>query len=121
DAEWQELAIDPSDPVGLSKALASVRETIDVDTERATLLGMYDPDDDASPVRPGTDGLIEVPRWRHAIVNYPHPLLELGLVIVDTPGLNAIGAEPELTLKLIPGSDAVLFVLAADAGVTRTD
>src|SRR5690606_19033587 len=107
--------------VGLSKALASVRETIDVDTERATLLGMYDPDDDASPVRPGTDGLIEVPRWRHAIVNYPHPLLELGLVIVDTPGLNAIGAEPELTLKLIPGSDAVLFVLAADAGVTRTD
>jgi hypothetical protein len=121
EAEWREVTIDPSDPVGLSRALASVRETIDVDVEQATLLGMYDPDDDASPVRPGTDGRIEVPRWRHAIVNYPHPLLELGLVIVDTPGLNAIGAEPELTLKLIPGSDAVLFVLAADAGVTRTD
>ena len=55
------------------------------------------------------------------MVNIPHPLLELGLVIIDTPGLNAIGSEPELTLNLIPSAHAVLFVLAADAGVTRTD
>jgi hypothetical protein len=32
-----------------------------------------------------------------------------------------VGAEPELTFDLIPGAHAVLFVLAADAGVTRTD
>ena len=121
DSEWRELPIDQADPVGLAHALASVRETIEVDVAQATLLGMFDADDAASPVRPDQHGRIEVPRWRHAIVNYPHPLLELGLVIIDTPGLNAIGAEPELTLKLIPGADAVLFVLAADAGVTRTD
>lgn len=121
DSEWHELPIDPTDPVGLSRALASVRETIQVDAAHAALLGLYDQSDQDSPVRPDSEGRIEVPRWRHAIVNYPHPLLELGLVVVDTPGLNAIGAEPELTLKLIPGSDAVLFVLAADAGVTRTD
>ena len=121
DAEWRELPIDPADPVGLGKALASVRETIEVDPEHATLLGLYDADDPDCPVVPDAAGMIEVPRWRHAIVNYPHPLLELGLVVVDTPGLNAIGAEPDLTLKLIPGADAVLFVLAADAGVTRTD
>ena len=121
DSEWTEFPIDPADPVGLSKALASVRETIDVNVAQATLLGVYDEDDPNSAIRPDSGGRIEVPRWRHAIVNYPHPLLELGLVVIDTPGLNAIGAEPELTLKLIPGSDAVLFVLAADAGVTRTD
>jgi hypothetical protein len=40
-------------------------------------------------------------------------------VVIDTPGLNAIGAEPELTLGLLPSAHAVVFVLAADTGVTR--
>ena len=42
-------------------------------------------------------------------------------MILDTPGLNAIGTEPELTLNLLPNAHAVLFILAADAGVTKTD
>jgi phage shock protein A len=42
-------------------------------------------------------------------------------VILDTPGLNAIGTEPELTLNLLPNAHAVLFILAADSGVTKTD
>jgi uncharacterized coiled-coil DUF342 family protein len=42
-------------------------------------------------------------------------------VILDTPGLNAIGTEPELTLSLLPNAHAVLFLLAADTGVTKTD
>jgi hypothetical protein len=62
-----------------------------------------------------------VPAWRHAVINFPHPLLKQGLVILDTPGLNAIGTEPELTLSLLPSAHAVLFILAADTGVTRTD
>ncbi|HZF82126.1 MAG TPA: dynamin family protein, partial [Burkholderiaceae bacterium] len=60
-------------------------------------------------------------RWRHALLNMPHPLLEQGLVILDTPGLNAIGAEPELTVSLIPQAHAVVFILGADTGVTRSD
>jgi hypothetical protein len=51
----------------------------------------------------------------------PHPLLEQGLVILDTPGLNAIGAEPELTVSLIPQAHAVVFILGAETGVTRSD
>ncbi|HET7096054.1 MAG TPA: GTPase, partial [Casimicrobiaceae bacterium] len=70
---------------------------------------------------PGHGAEIDVPCWRHAIINVPHPLLQQGLVILDTPGLNAIGTEPELTLSLLPSAHAVLFVLAADAGVTKTD
>src|SRR3972149_4446619 len=57
----------------------------------------------------------------NAIINYPHPLLKRGLVVLDTPGLNALGTEPELTLSMLPGAQAVLFVLAADTGVTKTD
>jgi hypothetical protein len=55
--------------------------------------------------------MVEVPLWRHAIINLPHPLLKQGLVILDTPGLNAVGAEPELTVNLIPQAHAVVFIL----------
>ncbi|MCU0928048.1 MAG: dynamin family protein [Burkholderiaceae bacterium] len=41
--------------------------------------------------------------------------------VLDTPGLNAIGAEVSLTLGLLPAAQAVVFVVAADAGVTRSD
>src|SRR5690606_35026889 len=101
-------------------AFSAVQEVDLVSIERARQLGFVDDEDDDF-LQPNPDGLVQVPRWRHAIVNYPHPLLEMGLVIIDTPGLNAIGAEPELTLSMIPKADAVLFVLAADTGVTRSD
>jgi DNA repair ATPase RecN len=48
-------------------------------------------------------------------------LLKQGLVILDTPGLNAIGTEPELTLNMLPNAHAVLFILAADTGVTKSE
>ena len=67
------------------------------------------------------DGTVEVPAWRHALINYPHPLLKRGLVVIDTPGLNAIGAEPELTLGLLPSAHATVFILGADTGVTKSD
>jgi hypothetical protein len=64
---------------------------------------------------------VEVPAWRHAAINYPHPLLKRGLVVLDTPGLNAIGAEPELTLSLLPAAHGVVFICGADTGVTKSD
>ncbi|WWT75727.1 dynamin family protein [Lautropia mirabilis] len=119
DEHWRFIPVDMTDVKSLRQAFDSVRETLLVPTEQAREMGLYDGD---QPVgRSVTPGQVEIPAWRHAIVNIPHPLLELGLVIIDTPGLNAIGAEPELTLNVIPNAHAVLFVLAADAGVTRSD
>ncbi len=66
-------------------------------------------------------GKVAVPAWRHALISLDHPLLRQGLRIVDTPGLNALGNEPELTLKTLPDAQAILFLLAADAGVTASD
>jgi tRNA U34 5-carboxymethylaminomethyl modifying GTPase MnmE/TrmE len=66
-------------------------------------------------------GLVSVPAWRHALISLDHPLLRQGLRIVDTPGLNALGNEPELTLKTLPDAQAILFLLSADAGVTASD
>jgi hypothetical protein len=48
-------------------------------------------------------------------------LLKNGVVILDTPGLNALGTEPELTLSMIPSAHAVMFLLGLDTGVTKSD
>jgi hypothetical protein len=92
-----------------------------VSVETARALGFWR-DDDAQDNPPLiAEGMVEVPAWRHAAINYPHPLLKRGLVVLDTPGLNAIGAEPELTLSLLPAAHAVVFILGADTGVTKSD
>ena len=64
---------------------------------------------------------VEIPPWRHAVINLPHPLLEQGVVILDTPGLNAIGAERELTINQLATAHTVVFILSQDTGVTASD
>ena len=98
-----------------------VSRTRRVTVDEARAYGLYDDDDADAAATVGEDGLVEISMWRHAIINFPHPLLKQGLVILDTPGLNAIGTEPELTLNLIPSAHAVLFILAAETGVTKSD
>jgi len=100
------------------QAFLEVNRTKKVNAWEAQELGLYTPEDGK---RPSANTTVEVPVWRHAIINFPHPLLRRGLVVLDTPGLNALGAEPELTLRMLPEAHAVVFVLAADAGVTRSD
>ena len=119
--EWVTFPLDLSAPARMGETLARVSQVKRVDVTLARALGLHDDDEVADPPARGDEEGVEVPCWRHAIINFPHPLLQQGLVIVDTPGLNAIGNEPELTLSLLPSAHAVLFVLAADAGVTKTD
>ncbi len=117
--EWIEIALDLSSAERMRDALVRVSEVKRVPLAVAHRLGLHDEAD--SGAFPGNDGMVDVPAWRHVVINFPHPLLKQGLVIFDTPGLNAIGAEPELTLSLLPNAHAVLFVLAADTGVTKSD
>jgi hypothetical protein len=119
--EWTVVALDTESPESMQSALRHVSETTRVAPEEAGQLGFEVGKGEIDLYRVGEDGLVEVPRWRHAMINFPHPLLQQGLVILDTPGLNAIGAEPELTLSQLPNAHAVLFILAADTGVTQSD
>ena len=105
----------------MADALRRVGETKRVPITAAQDLGFAVGNGTDGSLAADADGQVEIPRWRHALINFPHPLLEQGLVVLDTPGLNAIGAEPELTLSLLPSAHAVLFILAADTGVTQTD
>ncbi|WP_322401825.1 GTPase [Massilia luteola] len=118
---WTTLPLDLSAPERMHECFLQVSLTRRVSPADAQRYGLYDPDDPDLAATLGADGLVEIPRWRHALINVPHPLLRQGLVILDTPGLNAIGTEPELTLNLIPNAHAVLFILAAETGVTKSD
>jgi hypothetical protein len=119
--KWTRIDLDVNDPAQLAQALEKVAEVRRVTVAQARALGFWHEETPEDNPVAGPDGLIEVPRWRHALINIAHPLLKQGLVILDTPGLNAIGAEPELTVNLIPQAHAVVFILAADTGVTKSD
>ncbi|WP_269531282.1 dynamin family protein [Chitinimonas sp. BJYL2] len=118
--EWTSIPLDIDSGEAMLAAFQQVGQKKWVSIDEAKRLGLFD-ESDADHHLAARDGKIEIPCWRHAVINFPHPLLKQGLVILDTPGLNAIGTEPELTLNLLPNAHAILFILAADTGVTKTD
>ncbi|MGA8260976.1 MAG: dynamin family protein [Arenicellales bacterium] len=113
---WTSIPFDLGSPDSIAEALKEIIASKTVTRREAEELGMLSLVEDAEG-----SSTCEIPVWRHAVVNYPHPLLEQGLVVLDTPGLNALGTEPELTYSMLPSAHAILFVLAADTGVTRSD
>jgi archaellum component FlaC len=120
--EWTTIPLDIESPDKVAQALQHIAEIKKVSKENAQTLGLHIAEEETqNGMHLTEDGMVEVPKWRHAIINFPHPLLDQGLVILDTPGLNALGTEPELTLSLLPSAHAVLFILAADTGVTKSD
>jgi hypothetical protein len=120
--EWIKIKLDTSSREEMAQAMQHLVEVKTVPIDEARSLGLWD---ESNPmittviVRNGDR--VDIPTWRHAMISYPHPLLKSGLVVLDTPGLNALGTEPELTLSMIPNAHAVLFLLAMDTGVTRSD
>ena len=118
---WTEFPLNLDSAEEMSATLMRLADTMQVDAATAEAYGLINPNDEETARSLARDGTIAIPRWRHALINFPHPLLKQGLVILDTPGLNAIGTEPELTLSMLPNAHAVLFLLAADTGVTKSD
>ncbi|MCX9155563.1 dynamin family protein [Niveibacterium sp. 24ML] len=119
--EWITVPIDVSSTESMQRAMSRVGETKRVSPPDAVRLGFAVDPHGKKGARIEADGKVEIAAWRHAMIQFPHPLLKQGLVVVDTPGLNAIGSEPELTLSLLPNAHAVLFILAVDTGVTQSD
>ena len=120
---WIETQFDADDVDSVVKALQGMTDNKLVSKEYARKLrfDLLDADDSeiGLPIKEFDE--VEIPKWRHAVINLPHPLLEQGLVVLDTPGLNAIGAEPELTINQLASAHTVVFILSHDTGVTSTD
>jgi len=113
--QWSQIDLDPNSPEAMRNAFQALLETKLVTADEAIELGFLDNTDSIN------NDQVEIPRWRHALISFPHPLLKKGLTILDTPGLNALGSEPELTLNMLPNVQAMIFILAADTGVTKSD
>lgn len=119
---WTHIELDLSSPDNMAEAFQEIVKVKQVPLEEARKLGLYSDADAHMHMKNGKmPDKIDIPMWRHALISFPHPLLKQGLVILDTPGLNALGSEPELTLNMLPNAQAVVFVLAADTGVTKSD
>jgi hypothetical protein len=118
---WSKLRLDTSSAAAMKQAMQALVQQKEVSLDEARSLGLWD-DNDVSMVQTLHDkGKVEIPVWRHALINFPHPLLKNGLIVLDTPGLNTLGTEPELTVNVIPNAHAVIFLLATDSGVTKSD
>lgn len=116
-AEWEFVPAETSNPEKLAEVMQRVTEVLELPWAEAKALGLVD----ELKTKSLGFGVVSVPKWRHAVLNIDMPLLRQGLVVLDTPGLNAVGVEPELTLGLLNQVDALVFILAADLGVSQSD
>jgi exonuclease VII small subunit len=125
-SEWHSIPFDADKPKSVAAALATLSDTRFVSMADAVAWGLHN----EGAIKKSTKNIqqqsadatqVEVPRWRHAIVNFPHPLLDSGLVVLDTPGLAAFLAEPELARNRLPKADAALLVLDVSEEMTKRD
>ena len=93
---WMEIALDPGQPQAVASACEVFTQTRVV------------------------DGSV-IPRWRYAVVNFPHPLLAGGVTLLDTAGYNTLASEPELSFHRVPDAAAVVFVVSAENAVAPAD
>jgi hypothetical protein len=116
-AHWVQHPLDIQDPEQSATRLREMTQTKIVSRAEADRLGLT-----ALAPEPGADpgldpGAIEIPKWRHAIVSFPSPLLRLGLAIFDLPGLG----WTEIATEVLAQAGVVVCVLAADQGVEAAD
>lgn len=115
---WTRYELDEHAPDIMRDVLAEVAKVKSVRPNEARELGFHE-----SMLEPdhNSPGHVLIPAWRNAQISIRHPLFERGLRILDTPGLNALGSEPELTISMLPAAHAIIFLLSADTGVTASD
>ena len=105
-AHWHTLSLPLTDADALGQTLQQLASTRQVTLDEARTLGCWSDHQPALNPRPDSDGLVTVPTWRHALINYPHPLLQHGLVLQLQPT-----REPAPTQQQ-PTSAAVMDVTA---------
>jgi Dynamin family len=118
ESAWRSIFFDADNPETITRAFGTLAETRRVSVGDAVSWGLHQ-DSLTNVSRDG--GWVDVPRWRYAVINFPHPLLDAGLVIIDTPGLSALTGEPEFTHETLPAADAIVVVLDAVDGVSKSD
>ncbi|MBE9141124.1 dynamin family protein [Nodosilinea sp. LEGE 07088] len=95
------------------------RVTVHFNDERSPETLSFDAFKERYTIRPDQakkledEGTLAFPAVAYAVVEYPLTLLEKGVEIVDSPGLNDTEARNQLTLNYVNSCHAILFVLSA--------
>ncbi|RNB76748.1 dynamin family protein [Brevibacillus panacihumi] len=70
----------------------------------------------------GADGEEDAAQIQFVVIRLNHPLLQNGLTLLDTPGVNDIEASRvEMTYQVLPHCDAAIFLLDAAAPLTKSE
>jgi hypothetical protein len=110
---WVQYPLNPQDPAQTASRLREIAETKTVSHAEAVTLGLPAAQDRPWPA----SGMAEIPKWRHAIVSFPSPLLRLGLAVLDIPNL----APSEVAASLVGQAQVVVWVLTADEVIEQGD
>ena len=108
---WKEIALDPNKPHLVATACEALAQTIELPRSHAARLGFAVDAGEA----------VTIPKWRFAVLNYPHPLLAGGIGLLDLSGQDPSTGEPELQHHRLPGAAAIVLLLATPEGVTPKD
>lgn len=77
--KWTRIDLDVNNPQQLASALEKVAETRKVTQDEARALGFWHSQAPEDNPMVDAQGMVEVPKWRHALINIAHPLLKQGL------------------------------------------
>jgi len=104
-------------PTGVTPTTAVIHHVVHGETPHAKAVGENEEHD--VPVEQVADyevgGKAAEQEVRYLQVDYPAAILEGGVVLVDTPGVNDLNStRAEITYSYLPKADAILFLL--DAG-----
>jgi hypothetical protein len=94
--EWHDVPLDPGKPETLAAACEALTQMRQIDG-------------------------VAVPRWRYAVINFPHALLAAGVTLLDTAGFSTLASEPELSFHRVPDAAAIVFVVSAESSITDAD
>lgn len=107
---WKIESFDITQPASVVHALAMLAETKSIAFSDAVTWGLHRESPTHSPGGHGPQQF-QVPCWRYAVVNFPHPLLEAGLVIFDVPGHSPLAIEPELARARVLTADVRALIV----------
>lgn len=71
--EWKIVPLDIESSDSMVDAFLQVSQTKRVSLDEAARYGLYNEKDENNIVTVHQDGTVDIPCWRHAIINFPHP------------------------------------------------
>ncbi len=104
--EWITMRLNPDSPESTAEAMRSLVEsrTVGIDEAKSLNLTNVERSGDA----------VSIPAWRYALINMPHPMLKSGLIVLYSPGLQMLSAEPEIALRMASSAQSILMVLGSE-------